>query len=85
MKVRHVPAALAHDPGDVARNGIRSARHGSIISDYAAETSKRFSLSPRDLSRCRPLIADIYAFATAINRNHGPGRLPLKLVCAERL
>ena len=42
MKVRHVPAALAHDPGDVARNGIRSARHGSIISDYAAEHQSDF-------------------------------------------
>lgn len=42
MKVRHVPAALAHDPGDVARNGLRSARHGSIISDYAAEHQSDF-------------------------------------------
>ena len=27
MKVRHLPAALAHDPGFVARNGLRMLRH----------------------------------------------------------
>jgi hypothetical protein len=27
MKVRHLPAALAHDPGYVARNGLRMLRH----------------------------------------------------------
>jgi radical SAM superfamily enzyme YgiQ (UPF0313 family) len=44
MKVRHLPAALAHDPWFVARNGVRMLRHtfrGSSLRSWLGLESER--------------------------------------------
>ena len=44
MKVRHLPAALAHDPGYVARNGLRMLRHnfrGTTLKTWLGLESQR--------------------------------------------
>jgi hypothetical protein len=44
MKVRHPPAALAHDPGYVARNGLRMLRHnfrGTTLRTWLGLESQR--------------------------------------------
>ena len=44
MKVRHLPAALAHDPGYVARNGLRMLRHnfrGTTLRTWLGLESQR--------------------------------------------
>jgi hypothetical protein len=44
MKVRHLPAALAHDPGYVAKNSIRMLRHtfrGTTLRTWLGLESQR--------------------------------------------